>query len=287
VFRQRRAGAVLLSRGRPVGQGERGICLQPESGTLIRVRTPDSWPRLTGPQSPDDHTPRHGPARRRQGPAPPAVPLRAGHARLGPAGCPGHRGRHLRARHRGGQAPVGRDRPGRHLRGLRRGRAALEAGGRLRRGVHLPRGAQLAARRPPLGRGGCQLPAPGWLLLHRRGPPVRLGLRRRRHGHRAQPPLPPLAVPGAAGVPQRRLLRRPRRPRERAVRVRLAAQHGRDHHLAGRGRAAYPVPARASLGAVDDVPFMAETEPGSGVWRLPAPDDARLPLLFSLKATKP
>ena len=34
-------------------------------------------------------------------------------------------------------------------------------------------------------------------------------------------------------------------------------------------------------------PFMVETEAGSGVWRLPAPDDARLPLLFSLKATKP
>jgi len=34
-------------------------------------------------------------------------------------------------------------------------------------------------------------------------------------------------------------------------------------------------------------PFMVEAEPGSGVWRLPEPDDARLPLLFSLKATKP
>ena len=33
-------------------------------------------------------------------------------------------------------------------------------------------------------------------------------------------------------------------------------------------------------------PFMVETEPGSGVWRLPEPDDARLPLLFSLKATR-
>jgi SAM-dependent methyltransferase len=33
-------------------------------------------------------------------------------------------------------------------------------------------------------------------------------------------------------------------------------------------------------------PFMVETEPGSGVWRLPEPDNARLPLLFSLKATK-
>ena len=32
-------------------------------------------------------------------------------------------------------------------------------------------------------------------------------------------------------------------------------------------------------------PFMVETEPGSGVWRLPEPDDARLPLLYSLKAT--
>jgi hypothetical protein len=29
---------------------------------------------------------------------------------------------------------------------------------------------------------------------------------------------------------------------------------------------------------------MVETEPG--VWRLPAPDDARLPLLYSLEATK-
>jgi SAM-dependent methyltransferase len=33
-------------------------------------------------------------------------------------------------------------------------------------------------------------------------------------------------------------------------------------------------------------PFMVETEPGSGVWRLPEPDGARLPLLYSLKATK-
>jgi hypothetical protein len=33
-------------------------------------------------------------------------------------------------------------------------------------------------------------------------------------------------------------------------------------------------------------PFMVETEPGSGVWRLPEPDDARLPLLYSLKATR-
>jgi SAM-dependent methyltransferase len=32
-------------------------------------------------------------------------------------------------------------------------------------------------------------------------------------------------------------------------------------------------------------PFMVETEPG--IWRLPEPDDGRLPLLFSLKATKP
>jgi SAM-dependent methyltransferase len=31
-------------------------------------------------------------------------------------------------------------------------------------------------------------------------------------------------------------------------------------------------------------PFMAEAEPG--IWRLPEPDDARLPLLYSLKATK-
>src|SRR4029450_5408503 len=31
-------------------------------------------------------------------------------------------------------------------------------------------------------------------------------------------------------------------------------------------------------------PFMVETEPSSGVWRLPEPDDARLPLLYSLKA---
>ena len=34
-------------------------------------------------------------------------------------------------------------------------------------------------------------------------------------------------------------------------------------------------------------PFLVEIEPGSGVWRLPEPDDARLPLLYSLKATKP
>jgi hypothetical protein len=34
------------------------------------------------------------------------------------------------------------------------------------------------------------------------------------------------------------------------------------------------------------LPFMVETEPGAGVWRLPEPDDARLPLLYSLKATK-
>ena len=33
-------------------------------------------------------------------------------------------------------------------------------------------------------------------------------------------------------------------------------------------------------------PFMVETEPSSGVWRLPEPDDARLPLLYSLKATR-
>jgi hypothetical protein len=31
-------------------------------------------------------------------------------------------------------------------------------------------------------------------------------------------------------------------------------------------------------------PFMVET--AWSVWRLPEPDDARLPLLFSLKATK-
>jgi hypothetical protein len=33
-------------------------------------------------------------------------------------------------------------------------------------------------------------------------------------------------------------------------------------------------------------PFMVETAPSSGVWRLPEPDDARLPLLYSLKATR-
>jgi hypothetical protein len=37
-------------------------------------------------------------------------------------------------------------------------------------------GAQLAAGRSPLGRGSRPLRAPWWLLLHRRGPPVRLGL---------------------------------------------------------------------------------------------------------------
>jgi hypothetical protein len=31
---------------------------------------------------------------------------------------------------------------------------------------------------------------------------------------------------------------------------------------------------------------MVETEPGSGVWRLPEPYDQRLPVLYSLKATK-
>jgi SAM-dependent methyltransferase len=81
---------------------------------------------------------------------------------------------------------------------------------------------------------------PGRLLPHRRGPPVRLGLRRRRGRDRAAPPLPLLAVAGAAEVPEHRVLRRPGRP--------------------GRGRA----------------------------WDLaaPEPDDARLPLLYSLKATK-
>ena len=34
-------------------------------------------------------------------------------------------------------------------------------------------------------------------------------------------------------------------------------------------------------------PFLVEIEPGSGVWRLPEPDNTRLPLLYSLKATKP
>jgi len=34
-------------------------------------------------------------------------------------------------------------------------------------------------------------------------------------------------------------------------------------------------------------PFLVEIEPWSGVWRLPEPDNARLPLLYSLKATKP
>ena len=195
-----------------------------------------------------------GRRRRRQGPAPPAVPLRAGHARLGQAGGQGHRGRHLGAGHRAGPRPGRRDRPGRPLRGLRRGRSPGQPGGRLRRGVHLLRGPQLAARPSPLGRGGRPLRAPGRLLLHRRGPPVRLDLRRRRHGHRAAPPLPLLAVPGPAGVPQRRVLRGPRRPRGGAVRVRLAAQHGRDHHLAGGGRAAHRVPPRASLGPLEDVP---------------------------------
>jgi hypothetical protein len=33
-------------------------------------------------------------------------------------------------------------------------------------------------------------------------------------------------------------------------------------------------------------PRSSTTTPGSGVWRLPEPDDARLPLLLSLKATK-
>jgi hypothetical protein len=31
---------------------------------------------------------------------------------------------------------------------------------------------------------------------------------------------------------------------------------------------------------------MVEAEPSSGVWRLPEPDDARLVLLYSLKATR-
>jgi hypothetical protein len=33
-------------------------------------------------------------------------------------------------------------------------------------------------------------------------------------------------------------------------------------------------------------PCMVETEPGSGVWRLPEPYDQRLPVLYSLKAAK-
>ena len=102
-----------------------------------------------------------GRRRRRQGPAPPAVPLRAGHPRLGQAGGQGHRGRHLGAGHRAGPRPGRRDRPGRPLRGLRRGRPPGQPGGRLRRGVHLLRGPQLAARPSPLGRGGRPLRAPG------------------------------------------------------------------------------------------------------------------------------
>jgi hypothetical protein len=31
---------------------------------------------------------------------------------------------------------------------------------------------------------------------------------------------------------------------------------------------------------------MVETEPWSGVWRLPEPYDERLPVLYSLKATR-
>ena len=88
----------------------------------------------------------------------------------------------------------------------------------------------------PGGPGGRPLRAPRRLLLHRRGPPVRLDLRRRRHGHRSThyhywPSPDPLVFPNegsaAAGAWRSRSS------------TRLAAQHGRDHHLAGGGRAAH------------------------------------------------
>src|SRR4029453_232645 len=242
-----------------------------------------------GPAPPAGRGGRRG---RRQGPAPPAVPLRAGHPGLGEAGGEGHRGRLLGAGRRAGPGPGRRHRPGRPLRGLGRGRPPGQPRGRLRRRLHLLRGAELAARPPPLDRGGPPLRPPGRLLLHRRGPPVRLGLRRRRGRHRAAPALPLLAAPGAAGLRRHRALRPPRPPgggagRARrapppalplgappgpagfrrpgalrpprpagggAGRVRLAAQHGRDRHLPGHGRAAHRLPARARLGRLADVP---------------------------------
>jgi 2-polyprenyl-3-methyl-5-hydroxy-6-metoxy-1,4-benzoquinol methylase len=57
--------------------------------------------------------------------------------------------------------------------------------------------------------------------------------------------------------------------------------------LAWARRGARVTGADISERAIEQARVLAgETEPSSGVWRLPEPDDARLPLLYSLKATR-
>ena len=108
------------------------------------------------PRGPDGPALRGRAARRRVGPhaRPPAVSLRARHAVVGAAGGAGDRPRLLRPRGRGrgrDRGPGGDRRPVRGRRRVRRRRAARRPA--VRHHLHRPRGAELAARHPPVGGG--------------------------------------------------------------------------------------------------------------------------------------
>ena len=117
-------------------------------------------------------------ARRRRGqdaPAP-AVPLRARHALVGPAGSHRHRRRLLPEGHRARALAGHRGGDRRAVRRVQRLRPAGRALGAIRRRLLLLRRALLASRPEALGGNRRQLPRARRDLLHRRGPPVHPGL---------------------------------------------------------------------------------------------------------------
>ena len=307
-------GAVPWSCGRPVGRGERGICpsageqcaspgtdsrllapphrapyvrllgwtrSSPPTGPLERV-DPDPCPlcllrrgrlAVRAPRSPAAAG-RRGRRRRRQGPAPPAVPLRAGHASLGQARGQGRPGSRSRSGPLSRPAPGRRDRSRRPLRRLRRGGAPGQPGGRLRR-CSPPSVLSWLPDRSPLGRGGRPLLFARFFYIAEAHP---FAWAFDDEDTATEPPRYHRRPRSRWWFPDTESYADPEVP----VRRRSSTPGSTAWARSSRpwvGRPAHRVPPRASLGPVEDVPFMVEAEPG--IWRLLEPDDSRLPAVLA------
>ena len=231
---------------------------------------------------------RDGRRRRRSLAAPSPVPFRDRHAVMGAAGGAGHRRRLLAGR--GRARPVARGRARVPRRALRRSRTCTTCRTSLDGEfdvVYTSRG--VLGWLPDIAgwaRVVAHFLAPGGTFFITEAHPVirrfedegvapgELRLRYPYWEHRE-----PLVVRGQG------LLRRSGRGRRRADRARLGSRAGRDRDRADRRRPADREARRAP------VPRLEGRLPGrgrrSGLWRLPADSEGELPLMFSLRATKP
>ena len=231
---------------------------------------------------------RDGRRRRRQVPAPPAVPLRDRHALVGTA------------RARGSPAPTSRRPRSSWRRRSRRTSASPTPGSSARTCTTCPPNLDgtfdvVYTSRGVLGwlpdiRGWAAVVAhflaPGGTFFITEAHPVfyafddegvapgELRLR-----------VPVLRAPGAAGLPGPGLLRGPGRRRRRPGRARLGPRPRRDRHRPDRRRPAHRAARRAPVPRLGRADFLVEGPDGN--WRLPPETRGELPLMFSLRATKP